>query len=463
MLVRSWGERLQANALAPRVLRALAERESDVQRCALDGLQRENPAFGRAATEQFRQEAIGHCHKIMEVMLAIAAGHSTGLGTDPFRFVRAHAVRRARQQFPLAGSLNAYRLAHRAYWSVMREQVVNQASSEEQANACLMVLSEFLLEYFDAISGAMTDAYIAEETLLVAQRTRTQAALIDDLMHGRPPGDLEARRLCEECGIRPGASIAVAIARPGDPVSDEPAECEAAVHRLSGLVERAASSLGIGRLIDIRDGEVLAILAGGNAAGGNGAGGNGAGGNGAGGIDTARRMADVLRTRIAELRADMDAAVGVGISLEATEVSALPRAHEEAERAVELTEPGRPVIHFADIDLLELLARRPDAAALRLIPAWADAFREADREKSGELSRTIRAFADCSFNVKQTARRLRLHTNTVYFRLNRISTLTGIDPRTYSGVSLLLTTLRLMEARSRSNGNGGWPSRTDRV
>ena len=87
------------------------------------------------------------------------------------------------------------------------------------------------------------------------------------------------------------------------------------------------------------------------------------------------------------------------------------------------------------------------------MPKWVDRFRAADGIKAGELSSTIRAFAECNLNVKQTARRLALHTNTVYFRLNRIRELTGVDPRSFSGASLLLTTLRLIEART--NGDGG--------
>ena len=47
--------------------------------------------------------------------------------------------------------------------------------------------------------------------------------------------------------------------------------------------------------------------------------------------------------------------------------------------------------------------------------------------------------------MKRTAQRLDLHTNTVYFRLNRIKKLTGVDPRTYSGTAFLLTALRLQE------------------
>jgi hypothetical protein len=47
---------------------------------------------------------------------------------------------------------------------------------------------------------------------------------------------------------------------------------------------------------------------------------------------------------------------------------------------------------------------------------------------------------------KRIARHLDLHTNTVHFRLNRIRDLTGIDPRSYAGLPLLLTTVRMMGA-----------------
>lgn len=102
-------------------------------------------------------------------------------------------------------------------------------------------------------------------------------------------------------------------------------------------------------------------------------------------------------------------------------------------------------MRFAEIDLMEFLVRRPDAAAQRLIPSWAGRLKDADGSRSGALSRTIRQFAACDLNVKRTARDLKLHTNTVYFRLNRVQELTGIDPRSYLGLSLLLTTLQMLD------------------
>jgi sugar diacid utilization regulator len=198
---------------------------------------------------------------------------------------------------------------------------------------------------------------------------------------------------------------------------------------LSQSIDQALPLYRFGKLVDVRNGEVLAIVS--SAA------------------DTARGVTETLRNGTPDWTAASSVAAGIGISLNATELSALPQAYQEAERAVEFALPDRPVMHFAELNLVELLTHRPDATALRLIPDWAARLKEADADKAGALSRTIHAFADCNFNVKRTARHLDLHANTVYFRLNRISKLTGVNPRSYSGISLLLTTLRLVDAEAR--------------
>ena len=190
MLVRNWGARLQEDALAARVLAAVNLRHNDVQRCALNGLQRENSAFQRAANEQFQNEAVGHCHDILNAMFAIATGRTAGPGADLFGFVRLHAIWRARQKFPLAGSLNAYRLAHKGYWTVMREAVLSCAASEQEINACSLTLSEYLLDYFDLVSG-ITDGRVSRRSEAAARPARAGARRPGRGSHARPT----ARRL----------------------------------------------------------------------------------------------------------------------------------------------------------------------------------------------------------------------------------------------------------------------------
>src|SRR6266700_3301773 len=312
----------------------------------------------------------------------------------------------------------------------MRNSVSQSIAAESDKTDCVMILSEFLLEFFDRISGIMNDAYLSEEKLMIARRTRARVAVIEDLLHGRQPGDLEAQALYEQCGLGSGSAIAVAIARLKHAGNGQAFDRSRALERLSDLFHQALAPSAFGKLIDIRKDEVLTIIGGGAA--------------------TSKRVLEAFGEIAAELKTDISGFAGVGISLDASEISALPQAYQEAERAVEFTQAGRPIMHFADIDLMEFLVRRPDAAALRLIPDWANRFMDVDSDRAGELSRTISQFAACNFNVKRTARDLDLHTNTVYFRLNRIRELTGIDPRSYSGLSLLLTTVRMLNAGPRS-------------
>jgi sugar diacid utilization regulator len=426
-LIADWESRPLANALAVRILGQLNERKAEVERCALDGLQRENQQFERAASPQFRAEAFGHCNDILKSMLAIASGSARAQGDDPFHFVASHAVRRAREQFPLAGSLNAHRFAHRGYWEVMRNSVLSAPAVDGEKSDCLMPLSEFLLGFFDRISGIMTDAYIAEQKRVIARRTHV--ALVEDLLHGRQPGDLETQDLCERTGIGSSAAVAIAIARIGPASNGKLIDRAAELDRLSEIFRKALAPEKFSHLIDIRKDEVLAIVA--------------------SGAETAKLVAKAF----CEAAEQPGHSARVGISLNAREISALPQAYQEAERAVEFATKTRPIMPFAEIDLMEFLVRRPNHAARRLIPDWAGRLADADSGKQGELSRTIRHFADCNFNVKRTARRLNLHTNTVYFRLNRIRELTGIDPRSYSGLSLLLTTLRILDGHAPKERN----------
>jgi len=143
-------------------------------------------------------------------------------------------------------------------------------------------------------------------------------------------------------------------------------------------------------------------------------------------------------------------AAGAGVGLDKGDVARQPEALVEARIALDLSNPDCRLLHFADIDLAEFVIHQTDRAALRLIPEWVRTAHVTGRE--GHLIRTIRTFAECSLNVKETARRLGVHTNTVYFRLNQIKQRTGSDPRTFSGTSTLFMALRLLDSHARRIG-----------
>jgi hypothetical protein len=319
------------------------------------------------------------------------------------------------------------------------------------------MLSDFWIQLFDLVGAILAEAHAVEEGLVVAQSTRSYVGLIDDLLLGIAPRDAEAQRLCTLCGIRPGAPMATLVNHDQDPDElrrrpcdlhhhrealvllvlcgsgrlavereREPLDLEVTLRSFVRLLEQLLPPATFGKLIDIRNGEVTAIACGDTA--------------------TARSVLRALRGNgFARRPRNGGTPMAVGVSLDVVDIANLPKSLEEARMALEFAGGKSPIMHFSEIDLLDLLVRGADGAAMRLIPHWAHQFNATNDAHSRELVHTIRVFADCSFNVKRTAQRLGVHTNTVYFRLNRVKTLTGRDPRTYSGTSLILTALRLLE------------------
>jgi PucR C-terminal helix-turn-helix domain/GGDEF-like domain len=429
-LTRQWGERFRKDPLAAGVVAELRDRSDDIWRGTFELLQRESPEYRNSVDDEFTKESRAHCNKLLKAIIAIAAGRADKSGADPFDFVRTHAEWRARHRVPLIASLHAYRLAHKTYWGMTRELLLRHGSRRE-AIVSLALMSDFWIELFDYVGAVLAEAHAVEEGLIVAQSTRTYFGLIDDLLRGIAPGDASSQKLCTLCGIRPPAPMTILLARPLSAGNGKHVDLEATLRSFVRLLEQALPAAVYGKLVDIRDDEVVAIAC--------------------SDADTARGLFQRLRRNGFTRRTANDRGVRVGIGLDAVDITCLPQAYEEARLALEFASAAQPLMHFSDIDLAAFLIQRADKAAIRLIPEWTHHFSQAEDDQSRKLSSTIHAFADCSFNVKETARRLRVHANTIYFRLNRIRDLTGIDPRTYSGTSLLLTTLQLLKA----HGNNG--------
>jgi hypothetical protein len=287
------------------------------------------------------------------------------------------------------------------------------------------MLSDFWIELFEVVGAVLEEAHATTEAQIVAQNTRAYGALIEDLLQGREPSDPEARQLQRLCGIRPGLNTTVAIIRPFAVDDGKPVDTEVSVRSIARLLQELLPSSAFGKLVGRRNGEVAAIVSADR--------------------DTAALLSKILVSHGFGRRSANSVGAGAGLSLEKTDLTRLAEAVAEARMALELAKPSHPLVSFADIELNDFLIRQANKAALRLIPSWARNIHEA-RGQGDDLFPTIRAFADCSLNVKQTARKLGVHTNTVYFQLNQIRKQSGVDPRTFSGMSLLLAALRLLEA-----------------
>jgi hypothetical protein len=431
-LIRRWVERFQKDALATGVIAGLRDRSNEIWQHAFDLMQREIPEYRSSVDDEFTKESKAHCHELLGLIISITSGAVSDVGPDPFDFVRTHAEWRARRQVPLIASLHAYRFAHRTYSEVSHDVLSGHGNPKDVIRS-LTTLSDFWIQFFDYVGAVLSEAHAVEHGLIVAQGTRSYIGLFNDLLLGVEPSDPESQRLCRLCGIRPGAPMAVAVAKPHWPEHGNHIDLEVTLRSFVRLFQQILPPTIFGRLVDIRNNEVTAIASSDN--------------------DTARSLLRALRGSGVAGRAGSGHLARVGVSLDVVDIARLPQALEEAQTALEFTDDAQPLVHFSDIDLPELLVRRADHVAVRLLPEWVHHFNSTEDDQSRELSRTIRVFADCSFNVKQTALRLGVHTNTVYFRLNRTKKLTGIDPRTFTGASLFLTALRLLEIHGGTNSS----------
>jgi DNA-binding PucR family transcriptional regulator len=84
--------------------------------------------------------------------------------------------------------------------------------------------------------------------------------------------------------------------------------------------------------------------------------------------------------------------------------------------------------------LLKELARSPDLAPFRELVRPLE---EHDRARRSDLVRTLRAYFAAGGNASEAADRMFLHRNSMLYRLERISRLTGLDLRD-PGVALAL-------------------------
>ena len=90
--------------------------------------------------------------------------------------------------------------------------------------------------------------------------------------------------------------------------------------------------------------------------------------------------------------------------------------------------PGTRCFFYGRFVLYDVLSHFGTSAELAAIKHPALAILEShDQNKVGELKKTMEVFLDCGNDVLKAARQLNIHKNSLYYRLAKISEMTGID------------------------------------
>jgi purine catabolism regulator len=145
-----------------------------------------------------------------------------------------------------------------------------------------------------------------------------------------------------------------------------------------------------------------------------------------------------LRRIVDEVRAALAARVPsglitAGISHPAVGLATLREAYREARDAVSIAvELGNrdATTFYGDLKLYQLLLGVKDRNLDQLRRFYRDTMGplvEHDERKGGELMRTLSGFFEANGNLAKAAADLDVHRNTLVYRLERISELTGLD------------------------------------
>lgn len=374
----------------------------------------EVPQYSESMNPDLLPESARHWVQHADEILRLLRGGLPG----SFDFVREHARRRAEQGFPLEATLHAYRSGHKVLSRWLRESQVGAAPRTRHSPHDSDAVTDFAMEYSDAISTTFAATYSSHTLLLADVAGDQRAELLQVLLDGRDEADPRIARILREAGFpKKHPVFCVALARSVDPAEMLNA---ARARRLADAIEQIVAEISVRRLIDLHANKVTMVFSEVRRESG----------------WTAPRGS--LAKRIAEALDFVGNAAFIGVSSDVGSTSQIPIAHREALAALELAELRQRVVQFADIPTQRLLLYFAGEEFRRVLPGWSGDFYAADERARGALTQTLRAYADADMNVLKAAQALELHPNTLYARFQRIFEISGLHARFFNQLNTLL-------------------------
>ncbi|NND92151.1 MAG: helix-turn-helix domain-containing protein [Granulosicoccus sp.] len=348
-------------------------------------------------------------------------------GTINLAFVREHGQLRAEQHFPLEATLHAYRCGHKVISHWIRETILTHATDTENSQQLTAAVADFVLEYTDTVSRLFTSAYLEQFQLMADVAGDKRSYLLSQLIEGYDESDGRITNLLRDEGYLSGRLVfCVALIRTLDPAELlNPHRAR----RLVQAVEQGYQRSGVRRLIHIRDSRIIIIFS-----------------------DVHRKSgwtaaSTELASRVSVHLETLGTTILAGVSNDVFATAQLPAAHREAQHALKLATVSQRLVLYSRLGALQIMQYIAQEEFSKVLPQWAATLNDANRKSAGVLCSTVRAYARADMNAQLAAKSLGAHPNTIYARFERIHAATGLDPKTFSGLSDLLVVFACLEAR----------------
>jgi hypothetical protein len=395
-----------------RVGEALVARRAEIAMAMVERIVDEVPTYRRAPADLLA-DVLALSTAYVELLGRTFAAGST-LGREDVPMVREHAARRLHQGIDLEAFLHAYRVALFRCWDACAEEASRLDVSREAG----FVLARAALDAIDTITTHAAEAYLREESRVRTQSGREARDLVERLIRGQPVDD--RRRHPAAPGLDPTGQLVTIVGRVDEtslPVGDA----------LQVARDVLVESLSLGKaapLVAIRQGEIVLVAAG------------------------ASSRDKLGRLRMARRRAleEHDVDVRYGVSISSPGFPSVQQAYREAVLSLSYTSRVRPIVSLDDLSSLESALIGADATTRAVIASKGSGLQTLPGDERSATVETVRAFAEADLNISRAAEQLHVHPNTVRYRLQRIATTTGHDPRTFAGLVELVCILELLEA-----------------
>jgi hypothetical protein len=389
---------------------ALLARRDEIGREIAGRVVEEIPGYRRVAPEVLDDLLSGATATVEVLARALADG---GLRRADLAFVREVASRRVHHGVGLDDFLHAFRVALMTCWDACAEEASRLDLSREAG----LALARSAIDAIDTITSQAGEGYLREEASVRTQSGRAARDIVERLIRGQPIDT--GRRHPSAPGLNPTGQLVTIVAR----VEETDLPLGDALQRARDVLEETVSLGRAKPLVAIREGEVVLLAAG----------------------TSPRAKTPLLRKAHERTRADHGVDVRYGVSFPADGFPGVQRAYREAVLSLSYTSAARPIISMDELSSLECALVGADATTREVIASKGAGIKALAAGDLSVLTSTVRAFSGADLNVNRAAQRLHVHPNTIRYRLDRIATTTGHDPRTFTGLVELLCVLELLD------------------
>jgi hypothetical protein len=386
---------------------------------ATEAIWQQVPAYRDSSDATLRDDVRVHVRAVFEVFLAALAGERPARRAD-FAATREQATRRVSQGISLADFLQAFRVGQLTLWQGVLDAAGEDAAARE---AALSVVAQ-LMQVIELGSTVAAEAYVEAQQHEVAESDRLRRDVLEDLLARRATVTGHKGAVVRAAGLPDARLLAVSAVPVGDLPDDRTLRDAAlAVGRVHGDGGRG--------LAVVRQDEIVGLMPLPRA-------------GVAHAVRRLRRACDDLQLRRVRL--------AVGVSTVHTGLHEIPEAYAEARVARDGLGAAAGVLALPELTSFDYLVLREDETARRLIRPDVRRFVTEDTAAGGALITTLVEYVGCDLNAKTAAKRLHLHVNTAYYRLERIAERTGCDLRRIADVMELLIAVRLLGAGAAPGG-----------